>query len=202
MQLWEVPEVHVKKMMMLSVLLGLALIIFTVEAQIPPLAPIPGVKLGLANVITLIAIYLFGRKEAFSILILRIILSSIFAGNFTGFLYSLSGGLTCFLVMGVASRFLNEDRMWIVSELGAIGHNIGQIFIAFFITGTPYILWYFPILLISAVITGFFTGMTAQIPLKKLRRMKVYRLYFKEERHAKKKFSHLQRSVMSADKRV
>ncbi len=173
-----------KKLTLISMMLGLALIIFTVEAQIPPIVPIPGIKLGLANVINIMALYMLGRKESFTILVLRIVLSSIFAGNITGFMYSLSGGLVCFLFISVMSLFFQENKMWIVSVFGAIGHNIGQIMIACFIIRTPQIIWYLPVLMISAVITGFFTGMVAQITLKQLRKIDVIKMLSREETNA------------------
>lgn len=173
-----------KKLTLISMLLGLALIIFTVEAQIPPIAPIPGIKLGLANVINLIALYMFGRKESFTILVLRIALSSIFAGNITGFMYSLSGGLVCFLFMSTMSLFLKENRMWIVSVFGAIGHNIGQIMMALFLLKTPQIVWYLPVLMTSAAITGFFTGAVAQATLKQLNKTNLLRDFYKENNYA------------------
>ena len=159
-----------RKLTFMSMLLVLAIIIFTVESQLPPIAPIPGIKLGLANVINLMALYMLGRRESFIILVLRIVLSSIFAGNFTGFMYSISGGIICFLFMGVMSLFMGENRMWVVSVFGAIGHNIGQIIIACFIMGTFQIIWYLPILMISAIITGTFTGAAAQAALKHMRK--------------------------------
>ena len=173
-----------KKITFISMMLGLALIIFTVEAQIPPLAPIPGIKLGLANVINLMVLYILGRKESFTVLVLRISLSSIFSGNITGFMYSLSGGLVCFMFISVTSLFLKENRMWIVSVFGAIGHNCGQIMMALFLLKTLQLIWYLPILLISAVITGFFTGMVAQITLKKLRKTHYVERLLEEESYA------------------
>lgn len=159
-----------KKLTLMAMLLAIALIIFTLEAQLPPLVPIPGVKIGLANIITLISIYLIGRKEAFAILILRIVLGSVFSGNGIGFIYSVSGALLAFAAMGVFSAFLKEDKIWVVSVFGAIAHNIGQIAAACFIVKSAQILWYLPLLTISAVITGVFTGIAAQIVLKRLRK--------------------------------
>lgn len=173
-----------KKLTLISILLALALIIFTVEAQIPPIAPIPGIKLGLANVINIMVLYILGRKESFTILILRIVLSSIFAGSITGFMYSLSGGLVCFLFISVMSLFLKENKMWVVSVFGAIGHNIGQIMMALFLLKTPQIIWYFPVLVISAIITGYFTGMVAQVTLKQFRKTNVMNAILEEETNA------------------
>lgn len=173
-----------RKLTLISMLLVLAIIIFTVESQLPPIAPIPGIKLGLANVINLMALYMLGRRESFIILVLRIVLSSIFAGNFTGFMYSISGGIICFLFMGVMSLFIKENRMWAVSVFGAIGHNIGQIIIACFIMGTFQIIWYLPILMISAIITGTFTGIAAQTALKHMRKTGIISKITEDKNHA------------------
>jgi heptaprenyl diphosphate synthase len=145
----------------IAMLTALALIIFIIEAQLPPLAPIPGIKMGLANVITMVALVWFGKKEAFAVLMLRIILGSIFAGQMMSFMYSLSGGILCFLVMSIAVKIFKSNQLWIVSVLGALAHNAGQIAVAILVTRTWQIVGYFPILAVSAVITGAFTGFAA-----------------------------------------
>ncbi len=165
---------NVKKLTLTAMLLTAALVIFIIEAQLPPIAPVPGIKLGLANTVTLMTLYLLGRGEAFIVLILRIILSSVFAGNFAGFMYSMAGGLLAFAFMSAAAVFLKENRMWAVSVVGAIGHNIGQIIAAVFILKTPQVLRYLPVLIISAVITGIFTGAAAQTSVKQLRKNKFF----------------------------
>ncbi len=166
-----------EKLSLMSIMLGLALIIFIIEAQIPPVVPVPGIKLGLANIITLMSLYILGRGETFLILILRIILSSIFTGNMTGFLYSAAGGIVCFLFMSVTALFVKENKMWITSEFGALGHNIGQIVAAVVVTGTPQVIWYLPVLIISAVITGLFTGISAQTALKCLKKTNIDNIF-------------------------
>lgn len=158
-----------KKIAYLSLLTALALIIFFVEAQIPPIVPIPGIKLGLANVITLITLVRFGRRDAFAVLALRIALSSILTGTAAGFIYSASGGILSFLTIAVLIDVLKKDRLWAVSIFGAIAHNIGQISVAVILTSTIQIFWYLPILVISAVITGLFTGICAGAALKYLK---------------------------------
>ncbi len=156
----------------MSVLLALSLVIFILEAQLPPLAPIPGIKLGLANTITLMAMYMLGRREAFTILVLRIVIGSIFTGNFLGFIYSIAGGLTAFAAMSAAAVFIKENRMWVTSVFGAIGHNVGQTAAAVFVMKTVQIAWYLPVLTVSAVITGVFTGITAQLTLGRLKKIR------------------------------
>lgn len=161
-----------KKLTLMSVLLTLSLVIFILEAQLPALAPVPGIKLGLANIITLMAMYIFGRREAFIILILRIVIGSIFTGNFLGFIYSMAGGVTAFAAMSAAAVFIKENRMWVTSVFGAIGHNIGQTAAAVFIMKTAQIAWYLPVLTVSAVITGVFTGIAAQLTLRRLKKIR------------------------------
>ena len=174
----------IKKLTLMSVMLGLALIVFTIESQLPPIAPIPGIKLGLANTINLIVLYMLGRKESFTVLVSRIVLGSIFAGNITGFMYSLSGGLVSFAFIATVSVFLKENRMWVVSVFGAIGHNIGQIMFALFLLKTPQLILYLPILTVSAVITVFFTGAAAQLTLKRLHKTKYVKELSEEENYA------------------
>lgn len=142
-------------------LTAISLIIFIVEAQLPPLAPIPGIKMGLANIITLVALVWYGRREAFTVLMLRIILGSIFAGQMMSFIYSMAGGLLCFIIMSLTVKIFKENQLWIMSIFGALAHNVGQISIAVIVTSTWQVIGYFPLLAISAVITGAFTGLAA-----------------------------------------
>lgn len=159
---------NVKKLVTLALLLGAALIIFIVEAQLPPLTPIPGIKMGLANIITLVVMVLYDRKSAFTVLILRILLSSIFTGQAAGFIYSAAGGILSFCVMAVLYKFIKLNSLWAISVIGAAAHNTGQILVAVSITQTSEIFYYLPLLIISAIITGAFTGITAQLVLKRL----------------------------------
>lgn len=153
------------KLTMMSMLLALALIIFIIESALPPLAPIPGIKMGLANVITLVSLLWLGKKEAFTILILRIVLGTIFTGSIMSIAYSLAGGILCF---GVMSLVIGKIRpIWVVSVCGAISHNIGQIAAAIAITGVWQIALYLPVLMLSAVVTGVFTGVIANEVIKR-----------------------------------
>lgn len=150
------------KLTILAMFTAVSLIIFIIESQFPPLAPIPGIKLGLANIITLLLLVWFGWREAFAVLILRIGLGSIFAGQIMSLMYSLAGGLLCFIVMSVCMRFFKKDGIWITSVFGAIAHNIGQITAAVLLTSTLQVAAYLPVLIISGVITGAFTGIAAR----------------------------------------
>ena len=146
----------------LALLTTIALIIFTVEAQIPVPVPFPGVKLGLANVVTVYAAFTMLPGETLMILLARIILGSLFTGNMLAMLYSLGGGALCILVTLPLARLLARDQMWIASIAGAVFHNLGQIIVAALVMKTAAVFVYLPPLFISGVITGTFTGLAAQ----------------------------------------
>ncbi len=149
----------------------IALIIFVVEAQIPTPLPIPGVKLGLANVITVYAMFLCGSLDTLAILLCRIVLGCIFAGQMMAFLYSLCGGMFCYLIMLLMRKIVTEKQIWICSVIGAVAHNIGQIAVAIVITQTPAIISYLPVLLISGIISGTFTGFCAQLVVYQMKKI-------------------------------
>ena len=157
-----------RKLITMAMLSCAALVIFVAEAQIPPVFSMPGIKLGLANIITLITMKMMGKRPAAAVLAVRIILGNIFTGQMLSFLYSFMGGLACFLIMGLIVDAFDDKQLWIVSVFGAIAHNMGQILTAAAIFGTWKIMWYVPYLLIAAVLTGAFTGFCAQITLSKL----------------------------------
>lgn len=150
-----------RKLALMAMLTAVSLIVFIIEAQIPPLVPIPGIKLGLANVITLVAMVILGRKEAGAILFVRIVMGSVFAGGVSGFMFSAAGGFMAYLIMCLTIKAFPEKLLWVVSILGALGHNIGQLAVSVWVTGTPSILVYAPALIASGIITGAFTGLAA-----------------------------------------
>ena len=152
-----------KKLALMALLTAIALTIFMVEAQIPPLVPLPGVKIGLSNIVTVFAVFALGPKEAASILFCRIFLGSIFAGNFSSILYSAAGGLCAIGVTIALRKLLSMKQLWVAGALGAIGPSLGQMAMAVMITRTPSIAVYLPILIAISIITGTFTGLCAQI---------------------------------------
>ena len=148
-----------KKIIIMALLLAIALTIFMIEAQIPPIVPIQGVKLGLANIITLVIMYYIGSKEVVCILLMRITIGSIFSGQIISFSYSLIGGILCLIAMLVFKNiFKGNVYIPLVSVIGAVAHNIGQILVAVFLTNSTKIFYYLPILILSGIITGFFIG--------------------------------------------
>ena len=151
-----------KKLCLLGLLSAIALTIFMLEAQLPPLLPLPGVKIGLANIVTVFAVFALGWKEAAAILFCRIFLGAVFAGNFSSIFYSAAGGFCAILVTILLQLVLTRKQMWVAGSLGAVAHSVGQVSMAVFITGTPGVFAYLPMLAAISVITGFFTGLCAQ----------------------------------------
>ena len=159
-----------KKLVLMALLTALSLGIWVIEAQIPPLVPVPGVKLGLANIVTLAAMVLLGKREAGDILLARVVLGSLFAGSFSAIIFSLAGGVLAWAVMALTLNAFSEKQIWIVSALGALAHNAGQLLAAIAVTKTPSLLWYGPALAASAVVTGVFTGFAAMYLLRATKR--------------------------------
>lgn len=157
-----------KRQLTLSMFTAIALTVFLIEANLPGLIPIPGVKLGLSNCITLIVLAMMGKREAGIVLLLRIMLGSIFAGQAVSFLYSIAGGALCYAVMCLLQKPLGEKLLWAVSIFGALAHNAGQLIIAVLLTNAG-VLWYAPILIVSAILTGAFTGIAAQAVVAKMK---------------------------------
>lgn len=157
-----------KNLILTALLVGFALVAFAIEAAFPPVTPIYGIKLGIANVFTLFALYALGRWQATAVLFLRIILGSIITGQAVSLIYSLSGGLLSFAVMIMLQRFFPVKRLWALSVLCAVAHNTGQLAAAVLMTGTVQLMYYLPVLIISGIIAGALTGLCAQLVLLRL----------------------------------
>lgn len=163
---------NVKKLTTMAMLTAISMIVFLIEAQIPLPIAIPGVKLGVANVITLFAIWTLGRREAGAILLIRIVLGNLIVGNVMGMLYSLAGGVLCWVIMCLLKPVTSRNHIWVMSIFGALGHNAGQLAVAVFVSGTPSIAFYAPVLILAGMITGFFTGQCAQLVLNHMDKLK------------------------------
>ena len=142
-----------------ALLISMALVLSYMERFFPlqMLIPVPGIKLGLANIVTVMALYLFGEKHAFTILILRCVLGSVFGGGISGLAFSLTGGLFAMTTMSIVRR-MGLFSVYGVSVLGAAAHNIGQILVAMFLMNSVYVAGYLPYLLGVSVFTGLATG--------------------------------------------
>lgn len=156
-----------KKLVCLALFTAIALTIFMVEAQIPALVPIAGVKLGLANIVTVFLVFAIGAKEAALVLTCRIFLGAVFAGNFSTIFYSAAGGLLSILVTIGLKRILTGKQLWVAGALGAVAHSVGQMIAAILISGTPGLIVYLPVMVVCSIITGTFTGLCAQLLLNR-----------------------------------
>ena len=156
-----------RKLTTMALLCAIALTIFIVEAQIPVPVPIPGIKLGLSNIVTVYAVYALGAREAMGILFVRIFLGALFSGNFGTIFYSAAGGALAVLTTIALKFVLRESQLWVAGCMGAIAHSIGQMIVAVWATGTPSLLLYLPVMILCSIITGLFTGLCAQILVKR-----------------------------------
>jgi heptaprenyl diphosphate synthase len=161
-----------RMLVFISVLVAQGMILSFIESMLPIPFIAPGAKLGLANIITLSAIYLLTFKQASAVVLLRVLLTATTFGSLSSFLYSFSGGVLSLLVMAAILKvFKGEISLIGVSIAGAVAHNLGQLFVAAIIIHNVLILTYLPILLIVAIPTGIFVGIVAKILIKYLERV-------------------------------
>ena len=159
---------NLKKLLHLALLTGFSLVHFIVENQIPAPVPVPGVKLGLGNIIVVCVLFLYGRREALAVLLAKLLLSALLTGNLGALAYSAAGGLLSWAGMCLLRPLLREKQLWAASVLGAMLHNLGQLLAAIAIAATPGLIAYLPVLLLSGMITGLFTGLAAQAVTRRL----------------------------------
>ena len=156
-----------RKIVLLALLSAIALTIFMLEAQLPAPVPLPGVKLGLANIVTVFTVFLLGPREGAAVLSVRIFLGAVFAGNFSTIFYSAAGGTLAILTTIGLRRVLKANQLWAAGCAGAVAHSIGQMAAAVMISGTPGLLVYLPVMIAISIITGLFTGLCAQFLLNR-----------------------------------
>ena len=153
---------RLRKLTTLGLLTAIALTIFLVEAQIPAIVPLPGVKLGLSNIVTVFTVFALCPKDGILVLISRIFLGAVFAGNFSTIFYSAAGGICAIAVTILLKKILRQNQLWVAGCLGAIAHSVGQMAMAMLLLGTPSLIVYLPVMIIISIITGLFTGFSAQ----------------------------------------
>lgn len=158
-----------KALALCAVLVALALGLSYLERFLPlqMAVPLPGVKLGLANIVTLMALYFLGTRPAVTILGLRCFLGSLFGGGLSALAFSLTGGLLALGTMTLARR-IPALSVYGVSVLGAAAHNLGQICAAMVLLGSVYVISYLPFLLAVSVLTGLATGAVSSASFRAL----------------------------------
>lgn len=159
---WQVRkrQVYTKRLATVSILLAVAFVLSWIELIVSIPMPIPGIKIGLANLAILFTLYYCGGKEAFLVLVGRLILNAILFGNINSLIYSIAGGVLSFVVMLICKKFFPNQIIYI-SVIGGVFHNMGQLAAASIIMNT-FLSWYIPYLIIGGILAGLFNGIIAK----------------------------------------
>ena len=157
-----------KKIAYLGLLIALAFVFSYIEFLIPVNIGIPGAKLGLANLVIIVALYTLNEKDAFLLSMVRIVLVGFTFANLASMLYSLAGGILSFLAMLLAKR---TKRLSItgVSVIGGVFHNIGQIIMAIWVVKTASLIYYLPVLMVSGIAAGVAIGILGAMVTKRMK---------------------------------
>ena len=162
----------------MAVLVAVASVVFIIEAQVPLPVPVPGAKLGLANAVTLFALFYGADKErgegvlsavdVFLVLVCRIVLGAVFSGRFTAFVYSVCGGFLAFAAQVIIKKVVSVKQIWACGAIGATFHNVGQIGAAVVVIRSWAVVAYLPVLIIVGIVSGVVTGLVAQFSLSRI----------------------------------
>ena len=159
---------NTKKIAILSMTVAVAMVLSFIESQIPPLVAIPGVKIGLANIAIVFALYKFGVKEAVIVSLIRLFLISLLFGNLASMLYGLGGAILSLTAMILLKKLTPLSAVG-VSVAGGVCHNIGQIIVASLIMETNIILYYLPFLLLSGTVAGIAIGFASALLVERIK---------------------------------
>ncbi len=159
-----------KKLCLTAMYAAVAIVIFVAEAQLPPLTPLPWIKLGLANIVTVVAMLRIGKKEAAAVVLVRVLLGNLFTGQPISMIYSLAGAIPAFAVTVGMLWLVGKERLWAVSAAAAIFHSLGQLLAASVMSGSFGVMLYAPLMTAASVVSGVFTGLAAQSYIKHTQR--------------------------------
>lgn len=157
----------IKKLTLLGLFISVALVVSFIETLIPPIIPVPGIKIGLANIITVLVLYKFGLKSAITVSILRVALANLLFGTVLTLAYSFAGALLSLTLMYTFKRLGLFSTVG-VSIIGGVSHNTAQIIVACILLQTSQISYYLPILFISGTVTGTVIGILGALLIKRL----------------------------------
>lgn len=156
-----------KRIAIYGMLIALAFILSYIESMIPIPIPIPGIKIGLANLVVLVALYSMGTKEAFVLSMLRIILVGFTFGNLSTMMFSFAGGILSWFLMALLFK-TKKFSVTGISIVGGVSHNVGQILTAMWVVDSSALLYYLPFLLLSGAVMGVIIGMVGSILIKRI----------------------------------
>lgn len=168
-------EFEPKDIALYGMLIALAMVLSFIETMIPIPMGIPGIKLGLANLVVIVCLYTLGERAAFTVSLIRILLIGFTFANLSTMMYSVAGGMVSFLIMAAAKRF-SSLSMPAVSVAGAISHNLAQLVFAAVIVGTAGVFSLLPYLITAAVLSGFVIGIIAILVIKRIVKVFGYKL--------------------------
>ena len=158
-----------RKIARMGLLTALALILSYVESLIPAFVAVPGVKMGLANIVVVFALYTLGPGEAAIVSIIRVLLSSLLFGSILSLSYSAAGAVISLLSMIIMMK-TKIFGVTSVSVTGGVFHNLGQILVACLVLETDVLLYYLPVLILSGTVTGAVIGIASSIVIKRLQK--------------------------------
>ena len=159
---------NTKKLTTLAVTVTVAMVLAFIETRIPAFVAIPGVKVGLANIAVIFALYKFGWREASVVSLVRVALVSLLFGSVVSLAYSAAGAVLSLAIM-ILLRKIGIFTEVAVSVVGGITHNIGQILVAFILLETDVVFYYLPFLLISGIIAGVAVGVVSALLVRKIK---------------------------------
>lgn len=162
----------IRNIVNLSLLVSLALALSVIEMMIPLPVPVPGAKLGISNLIILVTIYFYDFKSSLIVSVLKSFLLVLITGSVMSFFYSLLGAILSTIFMYISLKYKKELFSLIgVSEIGAFFHNLGQIIVAIIFMNNIKMIYYFPVLVLIGVFTGFFIGLSANFIINHLKKL-------------------------------
>lgn len=159
---------NTKKVAYLGLLIALAFVLSYVEVLLPLNIGIPGAKVGLANIVVVVALYTIGSKNAFMLSLVRVLLVGLTFGNFAMMMYSLAGAFLSFIMMFLAKR-TKKLSITGVSVVGGVFHNVGQILVAMFMLETSKLIYYLPFLMVIGIISGVVIGILAAMIARRIK---------------------------------
>ena len=166
----ELMLMKTRKLAILGMFVALAFVLSYIEFLLPLNIGIPGAKIGLANLVIMVALYTLGEKNAIALSIVRVVLVGLTFGNLSMMLYSLAGASLSLLVMLIAKK-TGKFSMTGVSILGGVFHNVGQIIVAMLVLETSSLFYYLPFLIVVGTITGIVIGIVANLITVRVKRV-------------------------------
>ena len=161
----------IQKLTTLGLMTALALAVYGLEAALPAPLPIPGFRLGLANIITLALLRKYGLRDSALVLLARILLGALLFGQILSLLYSAVGGFCCLLTESLLEKLLQKRHLYLTGSAGGMIHNLGQLLVAVILTGSSAALVYLPYLIPLGILTGLFVGLCSHFLLQFLQKL-------------------------------